>query len=49
MGPVMDKALFPLLLEEFQLEGKPVLVFCPTRKSKLSYILRHADDVQCVR
>jgi hypothetical protein len=34
LQPHLDKALFPLLQEDFQVEGKPVMVFCPTRKSE---------------
>lgn len=38
LNPILDKALMPELLKLQELDehrGKPVLVFCPTRKSKL--------------
>jgi hypothetical protein len=38
LNPILDKALMPELLKLQELEehkGKPVLVFCPTRKSEL--------------
>ena len=37
LNPILDKALMPELLKLQELDehrGKPVLVFCPTRKSE---------------
>ena len=49
LGPILDKALMPELLKLQDIDehrGKPVLVFCPTRKSRPTLTVAELTDAR---